>query len=402
MRDNIKRTLQITVAIIVLILCIIILYSNRMTNFFYESSIENIDGLTDEVRRSINSQINSDYNFLSIVNEHLKIFDEPEDIRAKNHVMALPHEENITYDLIFNGKSLITTNDASEETNEISASGDDTGVITNVRVSENERYIAVFKKIIFKNGEAAYFLKKYDISILNDRYTLNMLSGGGSSCIVGLDGTIILAPDHGSIFSVNDNILQMVDNKNRQKDIDDFKNYIENCKSGSVILKYNGNEIVFSVNRLESLSRCTFVSAVSREAIRAQRSNMFRNTIMTFFVIILCICIIIILFYQIYRSNIKQLENKASFATHLYNSVPSGIVQITAYRPYKIIDFNHVYMELMGYDSPEELWEDRGDDLSVNLHFNDVHYTNSILDSVRETQGTKEFTNRLVKKDGST
>ncbi len=401
MKDSMKRTVRITIAIIIVILCMIILYSNSMTKFFYESSIENIDGLTDEVRKAINAQIESDYNFLSVINEHIKIYDDPTDPSVKNHILMLPHEAYISYDLISDSRSLLTGGDASEELAQINAQNSDNGVITNIRTSESDRYIASYGNVVFKDGISAWLLKKYDISAVNDRYTLNLLSGGGSSYIVGRDGTVIVAPNHGSLFRTNDNILNAPDEKNKQREISNLTEFINNCKSGSATLKCGGKEMIFSVNKLDSLNNCTFVSVVSLDAIRAQRSGMFRNTFFTFFIIVLCISGIILLFYRINKANIKQLENKAGFATHLYNSVPSGIVQITAYRPYKIIDFNHVYVELMGYGSAEELLNDRGDDLSVNLHFNDVHYTNTILDKVRETQGTQEFTNRLVRKDGS-
>lgn len=113
------------------------------------------------------------------------------------------------------------------------------------------------------------------------------------------------------------------------------------------------------------------------------------------------IMLVAIFYLFIDKRSRRIIENHANFITHLYNSIPEGICQITVRRPYRVVRITPEGLRILGCEEGEASGCGRGLLLEDFICPQDWEGTEQIFQKAINTGSRYTYTHRLREKGGS-
>lgn len=258
----------------------------------------------------------------------------------------------------------------------------------------------IFRKAHTKDGKPVCLVKEYKVRDISDQFTLTFYNDAGFSYIVNTSGDILIRPSHPSSNKTAQNLMDLVEDYNDEKLVESFGTALQEHKKGAAVLKCADQRMTFCYVPLMEEDNWYLVSIIPRSAVVAQTNDILVRTVALLLFVISSIVVMALFYLRGDRNANRVIENHARFISHLYNSIPEGICQITIGPPMRVRHVNEEGARQMKYEGALEYQNGKGVLLDEFIHPEDREETRHILRKASETGRRYSYSHRVIGNEG--
>lgn len=385
------------------ILCGAVIFAGMMSftvnvkQQFWDKSVNNIMESTEKGRDALLIQFREDFRMMNALAGLLARYESHESEDIQDMIESFSADSN--------GSFYCTAGDGGADADQKAIrqareSGTSEGIVNpHISTDTGRNVFNIFIRFSFRDGTDGYVLKEYDTQQAADDFAVSFYNNAGFSYITDKDGNVLMRASHKNSNKTFPSLFDMVKSGgNDASAMVSFQQALAGDKTGWAVFRYDKEDYVFGYVPLGAETGWYLISIIPKNVIDKQANDILARTMVLLLGVLVSLGLLMYLYMSNVRKAQRRIENQANFVSHFFNSVPEGILQITAGKPYMILQTNREGQNLLGYGN-EKIpdWME----LEPLLNAKDSQVFTDVLESACRSGDKLPFTCRFRKKDGT-